>query len=137
MSEQTYEEDDERRPRLLTNLQVLGFVWRRWMEQPRRFVAVTGLFLLGTFCELAIPWAAGGLVDAVNGILAAAGGGKAALVAAVDGGKRTPLMYVAWAERGVPGPLCSALIGAGADPAAKDAKGRTMEAYAHVGAAAT
>ncbi len=65
MSEQTYEEDDERRPRLLTNLQVLGFVWRRWMEQPRRFVAVTGLFLLGTFCELAIPWAAGGLVDAV------------------------------------------------------------------------
>ena len=79
----------------------------------------------------------GGLVDAVNGILAAAGGGKAALVAAVDGGKRSSLMYAAWAERGTGGPLCSALIGAGADPGAKDAKGRTMEAYAHVGAAAT
>ncbi len=66
MSDQTYEdEDDERRPRLLTNWQVLGFIARRWMDQPVKLFSLTGLFLIGTVCELFIPWAAGGLIDAV------------------------------------------------------------------------
>ncbi len=69
MSDTTFDdEDDERRPRLLTNSQLMGFIARRWMDHPRRFFIMTSLFALATFCELAIPWAAGGLVDAVSAV---------------------------------------------------------------------
>jgi ATP-binding cassette, subfamily B, bacterial len=59
-------EDDEDRDRTLTNLQVLGFIWRRWMAHRGRFIALIVLFLGGTVCELMIPWAAGGLIDALT-----------------------------------------------------------------------
>jgi len=52
--------------RVLSNLQVLAFIWRRWMDQPRRFAVMMALFIVGTSCELMIPWAAGGLVEAVS-----------------------------------------------------------------------
>ncbi len=45
---------------------VLGFVWRQWMRRPRRFAAICTLMLAGTLCDLAIPWAAGALVDAAS-----------------------------------------------------------------------
>ncbi len=45
---------------------VLGFVFDQWMRRPGRFAAITGLMLAGTLCDLAIPWAAGALVDAVS-----------------------------------------------------------------------
>ena len=32
--------EDDNRPRTLSNLQVLGFVWRRWLEQPGKFAAM-------------------------------------------------------------------------------------------------
>ena len=67
MSDATFEDDEgEIRPRLLSNNQILGFIARRWLAQPRRFWFMVGLFTFATLCELAIPWAAGGLVDAVS-----------------------------------------------------------------------
>jgi ATP-binding cassette subfamily B protein len=59
-------EDDDDKPRTLSNLQVLAFIVRRWWTQPVRFVTMTTLFLAGTACEVSIPWAAGGLMDAVT-----------------------------------------------------------------------
>lgn len=64
MSEAIHE-DNDREKRVLSNTQVLGFIWRRWMEQPWPFVMLVSLFLLSTACELMIPWAAGRIVDAV------------------------------------------------------------------------
>jgi ATP-binding cassette subfamily B protein len=66
MTDETYsDEDGDRRRRTMSNLQVLKFIWRRWMERPRLFVILTTMFMAGTACELMIPWAAGALVDAV------------------------------------------------------------------------
>src|SRR5579875_2910658 len=63
MSDWDDEEDDapERR-RALSNLQVMRFVWRQWMRQPRRWAATSLLMLLATFCDLSIPWAAWALL---------------------------------------------------------------------------
>src|SRR5262249_8041285 len=61
-----FDDDDDKRPRVLSNMQVLGFVARRWMRQKTRFWVLTGLFLVSTACEVSIPWAAGGLIDAVS-----------------------------------------------------------------------
>jgi len=60
------EEGGAPKRRVLSNGQVLAFIWRRWMEQPRRFAVMMALFFIGTSCELMIPWAAGGLVEAVS-----------------------------------------------------------------------
>ncbi len=60
------EDDNDRKDRLLTNWQVFGFLRRRWLAQPRRFAFMIGFFLTSTSCELMIPWAIGGLVDAVS-----------------------------------------------------------------------
>ena len=60
------DDEDDRKTRTLSNVQVIGFICRRWMDQPRRLAIMLALFLTGTFCELAIPWAAGGLVDALS-----------------------------------------------------------------------
>src|SRR5690606_10270137 len=54
------------RPRVLSNTQVLGYVWRKWRTQPARFCAIVALLLTATICDLSIPWAAGGLIDAVS-----------------------------------------------------------------------
>ncbi|MDB5453563.1 MAG: ABC-type multidrug transport system, ATPase and permease component [Caulobacteraceae bacterium] len=61
-----HDDEDDGTPRTLSNLQVLGFVARRWMSQPGRFAMLTGLFLVSTACEVSIPWAAGALIDAVS-----------------------------------------------------------------------
>jgi ATP-binding cassette subfamily B protein len=63
---ESHDEEDDQRPRVLSNAQVLGFIWSHWMRQKPRFFAVMGLFLVGTACDLSIPWAAGGLIDAVS-----------------------------------------------------------------------
>lgn len=60
------EDDDERKDRALTNTQVLGFIARLWMTRRLRFFVLVAMFLAGTACELAIPWAAGGLIDALS-----------------------------------------------------------------------
>ena len=55
-----------RRDRTLSVWQVLGFVARQWLRLPGRFAVFVVLMLAGTLGELAIPWAAGGLIEAVS-----------------------------------------------------------------------
>ncbi len=50
----------------LSMRKVLGFVARQWMRRPARFVGFGILMLVATLGELAIPWAAGGLIGAVS-----------------------------------------------------------------------
>jgi len=52
--------------RVLGNGAVLGFIWRAWMRDKVRFVVILALMLVATGCDLCIPWAAGGLIDAVS-----------------------------------------------------------------------
>lgn len=35
-----YDDEDANRPRTLTNTEVIGFMWRHWMGEPRRFVLI-------------------------------------------------------------------------------------------------
>ncbi|WP_304187078.1 ABC transporter ATP-binding protein [Phenylobacterium aquaticum] len=60
------DDEDDNRPRDLSNTQVLGFMWRHWMEDRGRFLAMFALLLGATFCDLSIPWATRGLVNAVS-----------------------------------------------------------------------
>jgi len=62
---ETFDHDDAHRPRTLTNMQVMGFVWEHWMREPRRFWTIAGLMLLASACDLSIPWATRGLINAV------------------------------------------------------------------------
>jgi ATP-binding cassette subfamily B protein len=66
MSDDYDDEDEAPRARSLTNREMLAFLWRHWMSAPGRFTLIMGVFLVATFCDLAIPWAAGALVDAVS-----------------------------------------------------------------------
>ncbi|HEX2559942.1 ABC transporter ATP-binding protein [Phenylobacterium sp.] len=71
MTDATFDEYDEDetvggRRRTLTNTQLLGFIWRHWTAEPRRFALAAGIFLTATFCDMAIPWAIGDLMDAVS-----------------------------------------------------------------------
>ncbi|CAN5367848.1 ABC transporter ATP-binding protein [soil metagenome] len=50
----------------LTNRQVLGFVARQWLRRPVALCSQLSLVGAATLCDLAAPWAAGGLVDAVT-----------------------------------------------------------------------
>ncbi len=52
--------------RPLATAKVMGFIVRQWMRRPGRFSAITALMLAGTLCDLAIPWAAGALVEAAS-----------------------------------------------------------------------
>ena len=58
------EAEDGVRPSM-TVRQVLGFVAHQWMRRPGRLSAFLTLMGASTFGELAIPWAAGGLIEAV------------------------------------------------------------------------
>jgi ATP-binding cassette subfamily B protein len=60
------EDDDAQRPRVLSNSQVLAFVWRHWMTEPMRFAAIIGLMLASAACDASIPWATRGLINAVS-----------------------------------------------------------------------
>ena len=55
-----------RAARPLPTGEVLAFIVRQWMRQPAQFAAITALMLAATFCDLAIPWAAGALVEATS-----------------------------------------------------------------------
>ncbi|WP_158915718.1 ABC transporter ATP-binding protein [Caulobacter sp. S45] len=59
-------EGTERRSRALSNWQVMRFIAARWVQRPQRFFAMIGFMLAGTLCDLSIPWAAGGLIEAVS-----------------------------------------------------------------------
>ena len=55
-----------RKARILSNAQVLGFIWRLWAQRPVVLGAALGLTFLAVGLDLCIPWAAGRLVDAVT-----------------------------------------------------------------------
>ncbi len=60
------EDDDETRPRILSNGQILGYIGRHWMREPVRFSLGCALILMAAACDLTIPWASRGLIAAVN-----------------------------------------------------------------------
>jgi len=60
-----YEDEEENRKRLLSNRQVLGFISGYWRRRPWLLAGAVGLTLVAIGFDLALPWAAGRLVDAV------------------------------------------------------------------------
>lgn len=63
-----HDEDEEggaAKKRPLSNLAMLGFVWRQWMRSPVTLYASFALTLVAVGLDLCIPWASGRLVDAV------------------------------------------------------------------------
>jgi len=60
------EDDDETRPRILSNRQILGYIARHWMREPARFAGIWTLIITAAACDLTIPWASRGLIGAVN-----------------------------------------------------------------------
>ncbi|WP_397421271.1 ABC transporter ATP-binding protein [Phenylobacterium sp.] len=61
-----YEDEDENRQRVLSNKQVLGFISRYWLRTPWLLTGTVVLTLIAIGFDLALPWAAGRLVDAVT-----------------------------------------------------------------------
>ncbi|HWA63283.1 MAG TPA: ABC transporter ATP-binding protein [Caulobacteraceae bacterium] len=60
------EDDEDARPRTLSNLQVLAYIGRHWMAEPVRFGAACALIVAAAACDLTIPWATRGLMNAVS-----------------------------------------------------------------------
>jgi ATP-binding cassette subfamily B protein len=60
-----YEDTDEHKERTLKNTQVLAFIGRFWLRRRWLMAATTGLTLASVGFDLAVPWTAGKLVDAV------------------------------------------------------------------------
>lgn len=73
MSEQ-YEDEEVTRGRVLSNGQVMAFIAGFWLRRRWLLIGSVGGMLLAMGFELALPWAARGLVNAVTGGEAAAGG---------------------------------------------------------------
>jgi len=62
-----YEDDEEtKRERTLSNGRVLGFIASFWLRRPRLLAGTVVLTLIAIAFDLALPWAAGRLVDAVG-----------------------------------------------------------------------
>jgi ATP-binding cassette subfamily B protein len=59
------EDDDESRPRVLSNTGVLAYIARHWLREPVRFAAIWVLIVTAAACDLTIPWATRGLMNAV------------------------------------------------------------------------
>ncbi len=62
-----YEDTDDQRQRVLKNSQVLGFIARFWLRRPWLLTGTIVFVVLAIAFDLATPWAAGKLVDAVTG----------------------------------------------------------------------
>jgi ATP-binding cassette subfamily B protein len=60
------EDDDETRPRILSNREIIGYIGRHWLREPGRFGLIWLLIVTAAACDLSIPWASRGLIDAVN-----------------------------------------------------------------------
>ena len=60
-----YEDTEDTKERVLSNKKVLGFIARFWMRRPILLTACVVLTLVSVGFDLALPWAAGKLVDAV------------------------------------------------------------------------
>ncbi|RAK58180.1 ABC transporter ATP-binding protein [Phenylobacterium deserti] len=66
MSEDFDEDEGGKRPRVLNNRQVMGFIARFWARRPWLLTGTVVLTLAAIGFDLALPWAAGRLVDAVS-----------------------------------------------------------------------
>jgi len=75
-----YEDTEDRKERVLSNGQVLAFIAGFWLRRPWLLIACVTLTLLSVGFDMALPWAAGNLVDAVSA-----------------GPARTELAWQAWA----------------------------------------
>ncbi|HEX3917744.1 MAG TPA: ABC transporter ATP-binding protein [Caulobacteraceae bacterium] len=60
------EDDDETRPRILSNRQILGYIARHWLREPVRFAFIWVMIVIAAACDLSIPWASSSLIRAVN-----------------------------------------------------------------------
>src|SRR5215472_15793202 len=60
------EDDDETRPRILSNGQILAYIGRHWLREPVRFSLAWFLIVTAAACDLTIPWATRGLVGALE-----------------------------------------------------------------------
>ncbi|MFN3512999.1 MAG: ABC transporter ATP-binding protein [Phenylobacterium sp.] len=60
-----YEDTEDQKERVLTNGQVLGFIAGFWLRRKLLLGLAVGLTLVAVGFDLALPWAAGRLVDAV------------------------------------------------------------------------
>ena len=60
-----YEDTEDTKARVLSNGKVLGFIGRFWLRRPWLLTACVVLTLAAVGFDLALPWAAGRLVDAV------------------------------------------------------------------------
>ena len=68
MSDEYFDEDEgDIRKRVLSNGQVTAFIAGFWLRRRGLLAGAAGLMLLAVLCDLALPWAAGRLVDAVSG----------------------------------------------------------------------
>ena len=59
-------DEDSRRARPLGNREVVGYIVGHWMDEPGKFALVVALMLGSTACDLSIPWASRGLINAVS-----------------------------------------------------------------------
>jgi ATP-binding cassette subfamily B protein len=60
-----YEDTDDTRQRVLKNRQVLGFIASFWLRRPWLLAGTVVFTLIAVGFDLAVPWTAGRLVDAV------------------------------------------------------------------------
>ena len=58
--------DEGRRERILSNLEVLGFVARQWKRRPVLFAGLFSFTLLATLADVFVPVAAGAMIDAIS-----------------------------------------------------------------------
>jgi ATP-binding cassette subfamily B protein len=65
MSDQ-YEDEEVTRGRVLSNGQVMAFIAGFWLRRRWLLLGAAGMTLASMVCELALPWAARGLVNAVT-----------------------------------------------------------------------
>lgn len=66
MTDLIHDDEDENRPRMLNNRQVMGFMAGHWLRHPRSFWTIVAAMLVATACDLSIPWATRGLINAVS-----------------------------------------------------------------------
>ncbi len=58
---------DERRERILSNLEVIGFVARQWKRRPGLFAGLFVFTMAATVADVFVPVAAGALIDSISG----------------------------------------------------------------------
>ena len=59
-------DEDDNRPRVLSNTGVLAYITRHWLREPVRFAFIWVLIVTGAVCDLTIPWATRGLMQALD-----------------------------------------------------------------------